>query len=147
MPSPSLSHLRESLAALQSYKLPERYEPFTDGTSSNDNGTSPSSSPSAPGAGSIATVHENTQPLLDAEILARYRKARENYLRSRINDLFIQHLSTIKYDNDGTGDDGLGEPTIELPTIEPAEMEEVAMQLQTIKGELRDSVCNVQCEG
>ena len=78
MPSPSLSQLRESLAALQSYKLPERYEPFTangsDGTGSNDNGKSPSSSPSAPGAGSIATVvHENTQPLLDAKIIARYR--------------------------------------------------------------------------
>jgi hypothetical protein len=53
-------------------------------------------------------------------------------------------LSTIKYDNNGTGDDGLGEPTIELPSIEPTEMEEVAMQLQTIKGELRDSVCEVK---
>ena len=53
-------------------------------------------------------------------------------------------MSTIKYDNNGTGDDGLGEPTIELPSIEPAEMEEVAMQLQTIKGELRDSVCKVK---
>ena len=71
-----LPQLRNQLEELESYKLPDQFHPPS---------SSPSSSPTS---------------TIDPELFQRYLKAKDIYLRKRMNQLFIEHLSTIQFNHD-----------------------------------------------
>ena len=116
----SLNQIRESLASVQSYKLPDRYEPVKN------------------------TEHQNerTQPLLDPETIKRYRAAQSKYLRSQITNLVIEHLKTLKYDpNDEDGN----RPMIEFPeAITEEERNSLRRNMEAAKDNLCRSVSQVK---
>lgn len=86
--STSLPQLRETLASLESYELPEKYKQIAPTSSSPlSSSVSSPSSPSSP----------SSQPIVDPKLFQRYLKAKDAYLRKRMNHLFIQHLSSIQY--------------------------------------------------
>lgn len=113
--SSSLNQIRESLASLESYTLPERYDP---------------------------SQSNNTDPALPAELTQRYRQARDTYLRHRINDLILDHLSTLESKPDENGNLTL---SLQLPTSDadsdPAELQQL---LANVKQDLYQNVTNLK---
>jgi hypothetical protein len=122
----SLHQIRESLASIQSYKLPERYEPITE-TGKNAEHQS-----------------ESTQPPLDPETMQRYRTARAKYLRCQITNLVLEHLKTLRYDKDDE-DGSSGKPMIEFPeSITEEERNLLRKKMETAKHNLCHSVSQVK---
>lgn len=113
--SSSLNQIRESLASLESYTLPERYDP---------------------------SQSNNTDPALPAKLTQRYRQARDTYLRHRINDLILDHLSTLESKPDENGNLTL---SLQLPTSDadsdPAELQQL---LANVKQDLYQNVTNLK---
>lgn len=113
--SSSLNQIRESLASLESYTLPERYDP---------------------------SQSNNTEPALPAELTRRYRQARDTYLRHRINDLILDHLSTLESKPDENGNLTL---SLQLPKpdadSDPAELQQL---LSNVKQDLYQNVVNLK---
>ena len=127
----SLNQIRESLASLQSYNLPERYEPLSLSTN-NNNGTSSENYKEG----------ENVQPLLDPETIERYRSARSNYLRSQITNQILEHLNTIQYDQD---DENCSNPLIQFPeSSTEEERDELRNSTEAAKENLCRSVSQVK---
>lgn len=113
--SSSLKKIQESLASLESYSLPERYDP---------------------------SQSNNTDPALPAELTKRYRQARDTYLRHRINDLILDHLSTLESKPDENGNLTL---SLQLPQpdadSDPAELQQL---LANVKQDLYQNVVNLK---
>ena len=113
--SSSLKQIQESLASLESYSLPERYDP---------------------------SQSNNTDPALPAELTKRYRQARDTYLRHRINDLILDHLSTLESKPDENGNLTL---SLQLPQpgadSDPAELQQL---LANVKQDLYQNVVNLK---
>jgi hypothetical protein len=126
----SLNQIRESLASVQAYKLPDRYKPITDT--------------------GINAEHQSdtTQPLLDPETVQRYQNARSNFLRSQVTDLVLEHLKTLRYDRAGDDEDGDGsaaKPIIEFPeSISEEEREALKKSMEAAKENLCLSVSQVK---
>lgn len=122
----SLEQIRESLAALQAYKLPERYEPL--GRDASDN-----SDPS------------NTQPLLDAQTIQRYQAARAKYLKSQITSLIIEHLDHIRYESGGEDSGRNDRPIIDFPDrLTEEQKKDLQERIQTARDDLVQSVNQVK---
>eukprot|EP00979_Chaetoceros_neogracilis_P017064 scaffold10175_cov268-Chaetoceros_neogracile.AAC.20 len=125
----SLNQVRESLVTLESYKLPERYEPIHE-SNSNSNSINNNSS----------------EPLLDPQTIQRYRAARAKYLTSSINTLIVEHLATIRYERPSDGEEiDYSTPIIDLP-LPPTQEEEQALnnQIHAAKENLIQSVNQVK---
>ena len=95
-----LAQLRSALASLESYELPERYlrpegaaEAVAAEAEDGENGD-PNRS-----AGPSSSSSSASKPSLPPASVARYRAARDTYLRQRTSDLFLQHLASF----DGAG--------------------------------------------
>ena len=95
-----LAQLRSALASLESYELPERYlrpegaaaaaaAEAEDGENGDPNRS----------AGPSSSSSSASKPSLPPASVARYRAARDTYLRQRTSDLFLQHLASF----DGAG--------------------------------------------
>jgi hypothetical protein len=122
----SLEQIRESLAALQAYKLPERYEPL--GRDASDN-----SDPL------------NTQPLLDAQTIQRYQAARAKYLKSQITSLIIEHLDHIRYESGGEDSGRNDRPIIDFPDrLTEEQKKDLQERIQTARDDLVQSVNQVK---
>lgn len=138
----SLNQIRESLATLETYKLPERYEPINESSANNSN----------------ASNNNNAQPLLDPQTIQRYRAARAKYLKSSINSLIIDHLKTIRYEpssnNNGNNNNSSSSsnseidyntPIMDLPApLTPEEKQEMQENIQSAKESLVQSVNRVK---
>jgi len=110
-----LSKLKAALSTLESYNFPTKYNSTT-----NDNNDT------------AAVVVDNTQPLLDPQILHRYQKARDTYIQQRCEELYLQHISTF---------DGSQFQFPPLPTEE--EEREVAKDVEMVKEKLIQTAKNV----
>jgi len=139
----SLNQIRESLATLETYKLPERYEPINESSANNSN----------------ASNSNNAQPLLDPQTIQRYRAARAKYLKSSINSLILDHLKTIRYEpssnNNGNNNGNSSSsnsseidyntPIMDLPApLTPEEKQEMQENIQSAKESLVQSVNRVK---
>ena len=112
----SLAQLRESLASLNSYRLPERYQNDPDRLNSSN-------------------VLSSDRLVLDEKSFQRYRTARETYLKSRVTELFLSHLATY---------DGVNN-TIALPPLpSPEEEEEIHNVEEKVKREMEDTVLKLK---
>ena len=116
----SLAQLRNTLRSLQSYELPDRYL--------HSNGENDLQ-------GELKEATTAAKPILNPENVKRYRKARDAYLRSRITELFLEHLSTY----DGS------DRTLQLPSL-PSKEEEDELHIvgESVRADLRKSVTEVK---
>ena len=144
----SLTQIRESLATVQSYKLPERYaHAIENGNKENDHENEHESN-----------SESRTQPLLDPDTIQRYRNARSKYIKSQITDLILEHLKTLRYDhheenneNDDGGDgsnsnrNGNSKPMIQFPeSMTEDEHNLLRQNMETAKENLCRSVSQVK---
>ena len=120
----SLHQIRESLASLKAYELPERYEPVPNTSNEHDK------------------ENCSAQPLLDPETIQRYRSARTKYLRSSITNLLVEHLNTLRYDAE---DKNCTKPMIEFPeSITEERRMELKISMEAGKENLCRSVSEVK---
>lgn len=130
----SLEQIRESLATLQAYKLPERYEPLGRGAStSNSNDDHHTSSP-------------QQQPLLDAQTIQRYQAARAKYLKSQITSLIIEHLDHIRYEPGSEDSSGVNDrPICAFPDrLTEEQKKDLQERIQSARDNLVQSVNQVK---
>ena len=111
----TLEQLRESLAHLKSYQLPERFE--TAATASQQD--------------LDVSERPSTKPILEPQTVERYRKARESYLRCSIMERFLEHVATIQYD------ENTEYPTAQLP---PSVSQEAEVELRELKEQVKEDL-------
>ncbi|GFH48192.1 hypothetical protein CTEN210_04668 [Chaetoceros tenuissimus] len=120
----SLDQIRESLATLESYKLPDWYKQILAENEKSSNGNS-------------TDIH--SQPLLDPQTTQRYQQARSKYLKAAINARIIHHLKSIHYGEDPS------RPAIDLPSpITQEEKQELEEKIHSAKESLAKSIHSVK---
>ena len=90
----SLPQLRETLASLDSYELPDRYKPLLNSESASSSTTDDTTTSTNTSSSNNENMKNST---IDPTLFQRYLKAKDTYLRKRMNHLFIEHLSTLQY--------------------------------------------------
>jgi len=97
MSASKIPQLREALAQLEAYQLPERYTPLQQDHDENHDSIQ-----------GQQQKQQQVQPLIDPKVHQRYLKAKEKYFRTRMSHLFLEHISTLQYndnDHDRSNDD------------------------------------------
>lgn len=108
-----LNQLKEVLRTLQSVEIPKRYQNVSSSSSNNKN--------------------VNAQPLFDKETLERYHKVRDTYIKSRMEELFLKHVSTFDSSTN----------TFQFPPQEQEQDPGVAVNSEIICKELKQTVLAV----
>lgn len=108
-----LNQLKEVLRTLQSVEIPKRYQNVSSSASNNKN--------------------VNAQPLFDKETLERYHKVRDTYIKSRMEELFLKHVSTFDSSTN----------TFQFPPQEQEQDPGVAVNSEIICKELKQTVLAV----
>ena len=109
----SLAQLRESLVSLNSYQLPERYQNDPEKLKS----------------------FRVDRPVLDEKSFQRYRMARDTYLKYRMTELYLEHLSTYDCIHNN----------VTLPPLPSAEEEEEIKRVEEkVKADLSDTVLKLK---
>jgi hypothetical protein len=120
----SLEQIKESLVALEAYKLPERYETL---------------------GGEFSDSNLNAQPLLDPQTIQRFQTARAKYLKSQITSLIIEHLDNIHYESSGEDCDNKVRPIVDFPeSLTEEQKKDLQQRIQTARNNLFQSVHQVK---
>ena len=121
----SLTQLKKTLESIKSYEPSDRFFKTNDEDAGENCSTAPTS------------AEERSLPILKPETVERYRNAKENYLRSRITDLFIKNLAT--YDENDCSTLFKFPPTPSTDDKEKQDMKE-----RNAKAALEESVLDVK---
>lgn len=105
-----LGQIRDTLSTLESYELPEKYREPNKGI-------------------------RRTDPIPDPETQYRYHKARQTYLRSQMNDLFIDHMGAF---------DGRTRMCRFPPVPHIEDQEKLRVMRDNVRVDLRKSVITVR---
>ncbi len=128
--SSSLPQLRESLASLESYQLPDRYKPLQ---TSKENSNDPNSD-----------SNSSSSTIIDPQLFQRYLKAKDTYLRKRMNHLFIEHLSTLQFTTNKENHNQEEEMKISFPSkLSPSDVQELQSYQQKVSKDLLQTIHNI----
>jgi len=155
----SLAQLKENLLKMKSYELPERCisdennisihegdSPIAMSTDEKNSSFEENNKPTESSHSSHRVSNKNSlakirmrksrsDPILDQEIVGRYRNARDAYLRSRMIDLFLEHFGTF----DGTS------CTFQFPPLPtPEEQDELRLMQEKTETDLKNSIVDVR---